>query len=240
MTKHKPDIIAETEHWIAINKPSGLFSIPDRTQSAISLKDILSEKYGKIWVVHRLDQPTSGLIVFAKNEATHRYLSQQFEERKVRKIYLGMVHGTPLESKGSVDAAMMEHSVKRGTYITHAKGKTALTDYEVLNTYRQYSWMQFQIHTGRTHQIRVHMKHIGHPIVCDEIYGDGSPLLLSAIKGKKFKLSKDADEEQPILNRLALHAQTLEFTDMDGSLIKLEAELSKDLWATLKQLEKWS
>jgi 23S rRNA pseudouridine1911/1915/1917 synthase len=238
--KYKPEIIAETENWIAINKPSGLFSIPDRTQSEISLKDILSEKYGKIWVVHRLDQPTSGLIVFAKDESTHRYLSQQFEERKVRKIYLGLVHGRLLENKGSIDAATMEHPVKKGTYITHAKGKAALTDYEVLNTYRQYSWMQFQIHTGRTHQIRVHMKHIGHPILCDEIYSDGSPLLLSAIKGKKFKLSKDTEEEQPILNRLALHAHTLEFTDIDGTLIKLEAELSKDLRATLKQIEKWS
>jgi 23S rRNA pseudouridine955/2504/2580 synthase/23S rRNA pseudouridine1911/1915/1917 synthase len=84
------------------------------------------------------------------------------------------------------------------------------------------------------------MKHIGHPIVCDEFYGDGSPLLLSAIKGKKFKLSKDAEEEQPILNRLALHAHTLEFTDPDGKHIQLEADLSKDLRATLKQLEKWS
>jgi 23S rRNA pseudouridine955/2504/2580 synthase/23S rRNA pseudouridine1911/1915/1917 synthase len=238
--KYKPEIIAETENWIALNKPAGLLSIPDRTQSEISLKDILFEKYGKIWVVHRLDQPTSGLIVFAKNESSHRYLSQQFEERKVRKIYLGLVHGRLLENKGSIDAATMEHPVKKGTYITHAKGKAAMTDYEVLNTYRQYSWLEFQIHTGRTHQIRVHMKHIGNPIVCDEIYGDGSPLLLSAIKGKKFKLSKEAEEEQPILNRLALHAHTLQFTDVDEKQIKLEAELSKDLRATLKQLEKWS
>jgi 23S rRNA pseudouridine955/2504/2580 synthase/23S rRNA pseudouridine1911/1915/1917 synthase len=238
--KYKPEIIGETENWVALNKPAGLLSIPDRTQSEISLKDILSEIYGKIWVVHRLDQPTSGLIVFAKNEATHRYLSQQFEERKVEKFYLGLVHGRLLENKGSIDANMMEHHTKKGTYITHARGKTAITDYEVLNNYRQYSWLQFQIHTGRTHQIRVHMKHIGHPILCDEIYSDGSPLLLSAIKGKKFKLSKEAEEEQPILNRLALHAHTLQFTDVDGKQIKLEAELSKDLRATLKQLEKWS
>ena len=238
--KHKPEIITETENWIAINKPSGLLSIPDRTQSEISLKDILSEKYGKIWVIHRLDQPTSGLILFAKNEETHRNLSQQFEERKVSKFYLGLVIGTPVQQSSTIDVPTMEHAVKKGTYITHTKGKAAITDYEVLNKYRQHSWMRFQIHTGRTHQIRVHMKHIGHPIVCDEIYGDGSPLLLSGIKGKKFKLSKEAEEEQPLLNRLALHAHTLEFSDTNGKTIKLEAVLPKDLRATLKQLEKWS
>ena len=136
--------------------------------------------------------------------------------------------------------ATMEHPVKKGTYITHAKGKEALTDYELLQQYGRYSWMRFQIHTGRTHQIRLHMKQIGHPILCDDLYGYDSPLLLSAIKGKKFKLSKAAEEERPILQRLALHAHTLEFIDENREVIKLEASLPKDLRATLQQLEKWS
>ncbi|MBU6158181.1 MAG: RNA pseudouridine synthase [Bacteroidetes bacterium] len=238
--KYKPEIIAETANWIAINKPAGLLSIPDRTQSEPSLKDVLAEKYGKIWVVHRLDQPTSGLILFAKNENSHQYLSQQFETRKVEKFYVGLVLGCPIEKTGTINASIIEHPVKKGTYVTHAKGKESLTTYEVLHQFGRYTWMRFQIHTGRTHQIRIHLKHIGTPILCDDIYGDGSPLLLSSIKGKKFKLSKAAEEERPILQRLALHAQTLEFTDADGTLIKLEAELSKDLQATLKQLEKWS
>jgi 23S rRNA pseudouridine1911/1915/1917 synthase len=237
--KNKPEIIAETDHWIALNKPSGLLSIPDRMQSEPSLKDWLNEKYGKVWIVHRLDKFTSGLIVFAKDEETHKLLSKQFEDRSVEKFYLGLVNGTLMNKEGSVDAPIMEHSVKKGTYIINTKGKASLTDYKVLEEHGQYSWLQFQIHTGRTHQIRVHMKHIGHPIVCDDVYGSEAPILLSSIKRKKFKLAKAEEEERPLLNRLALHAWKLRFTDVDGKEIALEAPLSKDLRALLQQFEKW-
>ncbi len=237
--KNKIDIIAETDHWIALNKASGLLSIPDRMQSEPSLKDLLNEKYGKVWIVHRLDKFTSGLILFAKDEATHKLLSQQFEERKVEKFYLGLVHGILSNKEGSVDGPIMEHSVKKSTYIIHQKGKPSMTDYKVLEEHGPYSWMQFQIHTGRTHQIRVHMKHIGHPIVCDDVYGTATPILLSSMKRKKFKLSKADEEEHPLLNRLALHAWKLTFTDVDGKKVELEAPLSKDLRALLQQFEKW-
>lgn len=237
--KNKPEIIAETDHWIALNKPSGLLSIPDRMQSEPSLKDLLNEKYGKVWIVHRLDKFTSGLIVFAKDEETHKLLSKQFEDRSVEKFYLGLVNGTLMNKEGSVDAPIMEHSIKKGTYVINTKGKASLTDYKVIAAHGQYSWLQFQIHTGRTHQIRVHMKHIGHPIVCDDVYGSEAPILLSSIKRKKFKLAKAEEEERPLLNRLALHAWKLRFTDVDGKEIALEAPLSKDLRALLQQFEKW-
>ena len=237
--KNKIEIIAETEHWVALNKPSGLLSIPDRKQSEPSLKDWLNEKYGRVWVVHRLDKFTSGLILFAKDEETHKLLSMQFEERVVEKFYLGLVHGILVNKVGSVDAPIMEHPTKKTTYITHQKGRASLTEYKVLEEHGQYSWMQFQIHTGRTHQIRVHMKHIGHPIVCDEVYGTAAPILLSSLKRKKFKLSKADDEERPLLNRLALHAWKLKFNDVNGKTVELEAPLSKDLKALLQQFEKW-
>lgn len=237
--KNKVEIVAETDHWIALNKPSGLLSIPDRKQSEPSLKDWLNEKYGKVWIVHRLDKFTSGLILFAKDEATHKLLSMQFEERVVEKFYLGLVHGILQNKEGSVDAPIMEHPVKKSTYIIHQKGKPSRTDYKVLEEHGPYSWMQFQIHTGRTHQIRVHMKNIGHPIVCDDVYGSSASILLSSLKRKKFKLSKADDEERPLLNRLALHAWKLTFNEMDGKKIELEAPLSKDLKALLQQLEKW-
>lgn len=237
--KNKVDIIAETDHWIALNKPSGMLSIPDRTQSEPSLKDWLNEKYGKVFIVHRLDKFTSGLILFAKDEVTHKLLSQQFEERTVEKFYLGLVHGIPQNKEGSIDAPIMEHPAKNATYVVNQKGKPSLTDYNVLAEYGSYAWMQFQIHTGRTHQIRVHMKNIGHPIVCDDIYGTATPVLLSSIKRKKFKLSKEDDEERPLLSRLALHAWKLSFTDVDGNKKELEAPLSKDLKAMLQQFDKW-
>lgn len=230
-------IIFENDDLVALNKPSGLLSIPDREGSDISLKNLLQEKYDQVFTVHRLDKDTSGLIVFAKNEVIHKHLSKQFEERQTEKIYLGLVIGSPAKKNGSVNAPIAENTVKRGVMIIHQRGKDALTDYEVLEDFGIYSWMQFQIHTGRTHQIRVHMKDVGHPIVCDPIYGDGKPVLLSALKSK-FKLSKNELEERPILNRLALHAFKLSFTTPAGDKMELKAEPPKELKATLQQLQK--
>jgi 23S rRNA pseudouridine955/2504/2580 synthase/23S rRNA pseudouridine1911/1915/1917 synthase len=231
-------IIFEDEDFIALNKPSGLLSIPDREGKEISLKNLLQEKYGNIFTVHRLDRDTSGLIVFAKNETAHRHLSMQFEERQTEKIYLGLVIGSPAIPKGSIDLPIAENMVTRGTMIINRRGKQSLTDYEVLENFGSFSWMQFQIYTGRTHQIRVHMKDMGHPIVCDELYGDGKPLLLSSLKSR-FKLSKNELEERPILNRLALHAWQISFTKPNGEKITLEAGLHKDLKASRQQLSKW-
>lgn len=233
-------IIEENEDWIALNKPPGLLSIPDREGKEESLKQILREKYGNIFTVHRLDKETSGLIIFAKNEIAHKHLSLQFEERNTRKIYLGLVIGSPIEKSGKVDAPIGEHPGKNGTMIIHRKGKDSLTDYEVLETLGSYSWMRFRIHTGRTHQIRVHMKELGHPVVCDPVYGDGKSILLSSMKHKKFKLAKDVLEERPLLNRLGLHASELSLTGMKKDAITLEAPIYKDLKATIQQLTKWS
>jgi len=231
------DIIFENDQLIAINKPSGLLSVPDRLGQEISLKDLLKEKYGNIFTVHRLDRDTSGVIVFAKTEEAHKQLSQLFEGREMEKYYVGLVYGNMMSPSGSVDAAIMEHPGKTTKMMTHTKGKISLTDYEVLESFRQYSWVRFRIHTGRTHQIRVHMQHIGHSIVCDELYGDPKPVLLSAFK-RNFKLSRSSDEEKPILARLALHSNRLRFT-MDGQDFDLEAEIPKDLRALLQQLRKW-
>ncbi len=229
--------VFEDENLIALNKPSGLLSIPDREGKDISLKKLLIEKYGHIFTVHRLDRDTSGLIIFAKTEEAHKHLSQQFEERKTEKIYQGMVLGSIATQKATINAPIAEHPVKKGLMTVYRKGKEAITDYEVLEDFKIFSWVQFQIHTGRTHQIRVHAKHLGHPIVCDELYGDGKPILLSSLK-HKFKLSKNELEERPILNRLALHAVSLQFINSNGATLNLEASLPKDLKALLQQLKK--
>ncbi len=233
----KLDIIFENEDFIAINKPSGLLSIPDRFGKDPSLKSILQEQRDHIFTIHRLDRDTSGLIVFAKNQATHKSLSQQFEGREVEKYYLGLVSGTLMTKKGTIDVPIMEHPGKTTLMMTHRKGKPSVTDYEVLEEFGLFSWIQFRIHTGRTHQIRVHTKHLGNSIICDELYGDAQPVLLSSIK-RKFKLSKNELEERPILNRLALHSYRIKFVDAKGNKFDLEAPLQKDLKATLQQLRK--
>lgn len=236
--KNLSDItIFENDYFIAINKPAGVLSIPDRMQSEPSLKDKLLEKYGSIFTIHRLDKETSGIILFAKDEATHKFFSKQFEERTVEKFYMGLVHGAPTHKAGSIDAAIMEHPVFKGQMVINKKGKPSLTDYEVVENLGKYSLLKFQLHTGRTHQIRVHAKNMGHPIVCDALYGDGKPVLLSAIK-KKFKLSKHDEEERPMLSRVALHSYELKFTDEQGNNFDLMADLPKDIRALIQQMKK--
>jgi 23S rRNA pseudouridine955/2504/2580 synthase/23S rRNA pseudouridine1911/1915/1917 synthase len=132
----------------------------------------------------------------------------------------------------------MEHPTKPGLMVINRRGKAALTDYEVKETIGPYSLLQFRIHTGRTHQIRIHMHSIGHPIACDDLYGDGKPIFLSGIK-RNFKLSKAAEVERPLLARLALHSQLLSFTGSNGETYTIEAPLPKDLRALLQQLRKW-
>jgi len=233
----KLDILVENEWFVVINKPAGMLSIPDRMQTERSLKDVLIEKYGNIFTVHRLDKETSGIIVFAKDEDSHKQLSQLFEGREVKKFYLGLVNGTLINQSGSIDAAIMEHPAKNGSMVINVKGKPSLTDYEVLEDFRIYSWVQFQIHTGRTHQIRLHTKHLGNSIACDAIYGDGKPVLISALK-KRYNLAKKEEEERPILSRLGLHSYRLQFV-FNEQEFTLEAPLPKDLTALLQQLRKW-
>ena len=232
------NILLENERLIAINKTAGMLSIPDRTQSSVSLKDLLKEKYENIYTVHRLDKDTSGVIVFAKDEETHRLLSQSFEGRDVEKYYLGLVQGTIIPPSGSADAAIMEHPAKNGKMVVNQKGKPSLTDYEVLEQFRLYSWVKFRIHTGRTHQIRVHMQHLGNPIVCDELYGKAEPVFVSSLK-HNYNLSKKDEAERPILARLALHSHQLKF-ELDGEHFNIEADLPKDLRALLQQLRRTS
>ena len=230
------EIIFEDDHFVAISKPSGLLSIPDREGKEISLKNILQQKRGEIFIVHRLDRLTSGVIVFAKDAESHRKLCQLFEERQTEKIYFGLVHGSVLPISGKIEAPIMAHPSGNGKMIIDAKGKPSLTEYEVVQTFKLFSWVKFSIHTGRTHQVRVHAQHIGHSIVCDELYGSAQPLYLSTLK-RNYHLSKKDDLERPILARLALHAASLRFF-LNETEYFFESPLPKDLKAVLQQLRK--
>lgn len=234
----KFEVLFENEQFLAIAKPSGMLSVPDRIQSEPSLKDFLKQQYPEIYTVHRLDRATSGLIVFAKDPVTHKILSGLFEGRKVEKYYLGIVKGNIVPPSGVIETGIMEHPAKNGTMVAHTKGKISKTSYETLENFKQYALVKFQIFTGRTHQIRIHAQYLGHPIVADPLYGDGKALLVSSLK-KNFQLSKKDFEERPIMPRLALHAHQISFSLNDQSY-NLEASLPKDMQATLQQLRKHS
>ncbi len=232
----KFDIIFENDFLVAVNKPAGLLSIPDREGKEVSLKQMLQAKYGEIFTVHRLDKATSGVIVFAKDEATHKQLSQLFENRLTDKIYYGLVHGSVTPQKGEIEEPIALHSSGNGKMLVSAKGKPSLTEYEVVEDFKVYSWVKFRILTGRTHQIRVHAQFIGHSIVCDELYGDAKPVFVSSLK-RKYNLSKKEEIEKPILSRLALHSASLKFI-LNDEAYSFEAPLPKDFKALLQQLRK--
>ncbi|MBE2289951.1 MAG: RNA pseudouridine synthase [Chitinophagaceae bacterium] len=234
------ETLYEDNDLIVVNKPAGMLVVPDRFNSDLpSLGKQVEKKIGqRIWVVHRLDRDTSGVICFAKNEETHRYLSICFQERDVNKFYAALVVGVVIPESGRIENYLTEHPAGNGRMMVAKRGKLAVTDYKVVEQWPLYALMQFQIHTGRTHQIRVHMRSIGHPIVCDEVYGDGKPFKLSAIK-RKYKLSEKEEEEKPLMSRLALHAYKLEFHKEDGTPVSVEAPLPKDIAACVKQLNKW-
>lgn len=228
-------IIKEYSDFVAVNKPSGMLSIPDRAGEK-SLKDWLQERYNSIYTVHRLDKDTSGLIIFARNEITHKKLSVLFEHRDITKTYIGIVYGKLISKNGIIDQPIMEHPSQKGIMTIHIKGKPSVTEYTVLEEVGPFSIVSFSILTGRTHQIRVHMQYLGNPIACDVLYGNGEPIYVSSFK-RRFNLSKKEEIEKPILNRLALHASTLTF-NWNNELISLQAPLHRDMRALIQQLKK--
>ena len=237
----KIETLYEDDDLIIVNKPAGLLVIPDRFNAELPcLNKLLETKLGhKVWVAHRIDRDTSGVICFAKNEETHKHLSLIFQERDVNKFYAGIVTGIVVPEEERIENMIAEHPALNGKMIVAKKGKIAVTDYRVSEQWPLYALVQFQIHTGRTHQIRVHMQSIGHPIVCDELYGDGKPFYVSMIK-RRYNQAKNEEEEKPLLSRLALHAYRLEFDKADGTHISIDATLPKDMAAMVNQLNKWT
>lgn len=174
------DIVYEDSHLLVLNKQRGLVVHPAVSNTSGTLVNALLghcrdlsgirgvEKPG---IVHRLDKDTSGLMVVAKNDAAHLGLTRQFQERLVQKHYRAVVHGHPQPPKGRIDQPLGRHPVDRVRMAVNARGKTAISDYEIVETYPDYALVELQIHTGRTHQIRVHLTWLGNPIVGDPLYG---------------------------------------------------------------------
>jgi 23S rRNA pseudouridine1911/1915/1917 synthase len=243
LKKNPYTIIYNDERIIAVNKASGISVGGERwDESALRLDQMLSELTAhKIFTVHRIDKDTSGLVIFAKDHKTHKKISAAFESRSVEKKYIAVVHGRPSWKETSCDLPLVPDGNKKHlTIIDNYRGKPSLTKFTLLCFAGNYSVLEALPETGRTHQIRVHLAALGHPVVCDELYGnrrkaDGGVYLSS------FKRSWRGDPvlERPLLSRLGLHAAKLVLPAGSGSDdgLSLEAPLPRDMAALLRQME---
>jgi len=218
------DIIDEANNYIVINKQSGLAAHPALGVMGTTLADVLVAEYPEIsnvgddalrpGIVHRLDRDVSGLMIVARTQKMFENLKKQFQERTVHKEYTALVHGIIKEENGMIDTPIGRSLTKDGKMAAHTQetenDREAKTEFEVLERIKNYTLLKIKIHTGRTHQIRVHLNSIGHPIVGDGLYAN-----------KRIK--------QPDLNRLFLHASKLKFDDLNGEHKEYESNLPKEL-----------
>ena len=232
-------IVYEDENIIALNKSSGIAVSPDRWDLSRERLDMLVAEFlgiQKIYTVHRIDRETSGLVVFAKNAETHKNLSAAFEGRQIRKRYIAAVHGRPSWNETVCELPLIPNGNKKHlTIIDKFRGKKSVTAFRLLGSAGNYSILEALPHTGRTHQIRVHLASLDHPVVCDELYGNAKPVLLSAIK-RGWR--GDPLDERPLISRLGLHAAELFLPAWNDSGLELKAPLPRDMAALIHQMEK--
>jgi 23S rRNA pseudouridine1911/1915/1917 synthase len=231
------DVLFQDESYIAIRKPSGILTIPDRFDPQIpDLYRILKTSFKEIFIAHRLDRDTSGVIVFCKTEEAHRHLNMQFTDHTVQKVYLALVMGLMETPAGTIRIPLSEDEKNPGCMRADRNGKESITDYKVMETFKHYSLIEIFPKTGRTHQIRVHFKAIGHPLAIDPLYGRPDGIFLSRIKNNyKFK---NGESEKPLIHRLTLHAYSLNFNHINGHHITLQSDLPKDFRSILNHLRK--
>lgn len=227
-------IVYEDNNLLVINKPSGLITHPKNTEDKQdSVTGWLVEKYPETktigedplrpGLVHRLDKDTSGLLVIAKNQDSFLYLKSLFQDKKIKKFYMALVCGKPKEPKGIIDDPMGRIGMKRTTQLRDKKKlkdeKTAVTEYSTLKNFRDFTLLDVSPHTGRTHQIRVHLKSIGTPVAGDPLYGHGNQ-------------NKPEGPE-----RLFLHAYKLKFVSPDGKALTIEVDLPNELQNFINELQ---
>ena len=200
-------ILFENDDIIAVDKPPGLASIPERKKTAPSVLAELSATYShKIYVVHRLDKDASGVILFTKNARTHKFLSQQFTSRTIKKSYLALVQGVIAENRGAIDKPLRQFASGR-VAVDSERGKPSVTEFEVVERFGSYTLVRAYPLTGRLHQLRVHFYSIGHPIVGDRLYGQKNPPINW---GAKY-------------SRLMLHAEKITIQLPSGEELTIES-----------------
>lgn len=234
------ELIYEDEQIVVVSKPAGLLTIPDRAGNKDNLVTALERNYGKIFIVHRLDRETSGILCFARNEAAHRHLSMQFEHHTSDKFYYALVDGVLHHDEGEIDKPIGEHPGISGKMAILHTGKPSLTFYRAIERFKRFTLVEALLKTGRTHQIRLHFQSIGYPLTVDAVYGQRPALFLSEIKGKAYRSGKYSEEERPMMERTSLHAYRLRIDHpVTGERMEFKAELPKDFAAVLSQLRKW-
>ena len=183
-------LLFSDDHLLAVNKPAGLPTLPDGyDKSAPCLINLLKQQYDRVWVVHRLDKETSGVIIFARTAEAHRALNIAFDSREVHKVYHALVIGTPQWVEYTIDLPLRPDGDRRHrTVVDRAKGKPAITRVRVLERFTQFALIEARPETGRTHQIRAHVAAIDLPLAGDVLYGGAAP----------------------IMTRTALHAHTID------------------------------
>ncbi len=218
------EVVFQDQHLLVLNKPAGLVVHPGAGRASGTLVNALLHHVKDLsgvggvlrpGIVHRLDRGTSGLLVVAKDDATHRALAAQFAARGVEKEYLALVLGVPSPREGEIDKPIGRHPVQRKRMAVRAGGRSALSTYRVLEAFDGAALLRVTIHTGRTHQIRVHLASIGHPVAGDATYG---------------VRRRATSEALALLDRPALHAALLAFDHpANGRRLRFESPLPSDM-----------
>lgn len=245
-------VVYEDEVILAVSKPSGLLTSPDRydknrpnlmflLHQGIREQTAWARERGLTYLanVHRLDADTSGLLLLAKTRQGLNDLAGQFVARQTKKFYLALVHGVPSPTEQTIEKRIAPHPSREHLFVARTKiGKEATTRIRVLEAFGQYSLAQAELLTGRTHQIHVHLKSIGHEIVADPLYGTPEGIFLSQLK--RDYIGSKKKEERPLIGRLALHAERLIIKHpTTQSPLEIVAPLPKDFAVALKYLRKF-